>query len=59
MPEQHIVVVIDGSGWKQGAIPWLKQAAANKKYTTPTNANKKVEVLTLAEFMTWANATFK
>ncbi len=59
MPEQHIVVVIDGSGWKQGAIPWLKQAAANKKYTTATNATKKIEVLTLAEFMTWANATFK
>lgn len=59
MPEKHIVVVIDGSGWKAGAIPWLKEAAANRKYTTAATAKKKIEVLSLAEFMTWANTTFK
>lgn len=59
MPEKHIVVVIDGSGWKDGAIPWLKEAAANRKYTSAANTRKKIEVLSLAEFMTWANSTFK
>ncbi len=59
MPEKHIVVIIDGKGWKAGAIPWLKEAAANKKYTTPTSTQKKIEILSLAEFMTWANTTFK
>jgi len=59
MPEKHIVVVIDGKGWKKGAIPWLKEAAAKRKYTTPATADKKIEVLSLAEFMTWANNTFK
>ena len=55
MPEKHIVVVIDGKGWKTGAIPWLKEAAANRKYTNASNANKKIEILSLTEFMAWAN----
>lgn len=59
MPENHIVVVIDGEGWKAGAIPWLKEAAAKKKYTTSETSKKKIEVLKLAEFMSWANTTFK
>ncbi len=59
MPENHIVVVIDGKGWKAGAIPWLKETAANRKYTTSETAKKKIEILSLAEFMTWANTTFK
>jgi DpnII restriction endonuclease len=59
MPEKHIVVVIDGKGWKSGAIPWLKEAAASRKYTTPTNSDKKIEVLSLTEFMAWANNVFK
>jgi len=59
MPEKHIVVVIDGTGWKAGAIPWLKEAAANRKYTTSATAQKKIEVLSLTEFMTWANTVFR
>lgn len=59
MPEKHIVVVIDGEGWKAGAIPWLKEAAAKRKYTTSATAQKKIEVLSLTEFMTWANTTFR
>lgn len=55
MPEKHIVVVIDGKGWKTGAIPWLKEAAANKKYTNKSTSKKKIEILSLAEFITWAN----
>jgi hypothetical protein len=59
MPEKHIVVVIDGKGWKTGAIPWLKESAAKRKYTTTANADKKIEILSLTEFMAWANTTFK
>jgi DpnII restriction endonuclease len=55
MPEKHIVVVTGGKGWKTGAIPWLKEAAANRKYTTSSNSDKIIEILSLEEFMTWAN----
>jgi hypothetical protein len=59
MPEKHIVVIIDGQGWKRGAIEWLKEAALEKKYTDSTNCNKKIEILSLSEFMTWSNTVFR
>ena len=59
MPENHIIIVIDGNGWKKGAVEWLKTAVATKKYTTPQNAGKLIQVLNLQEFMTWANNTFR
>jgi len=59
MPEKHIVIIIDGNGWKKGAIAWLKEAVAQKKYTNVTNADKKIEILTLSEFMSWANKKFR
>jgi len=59
MPEKHILIVIDGAGWKAGVIPWLKAAASSKKYMTPANEDKKIEVLSLTEFMTWANKVLR
>ena len=58
MPENHILVIIDGDGWKEGAIAWLKDAAKQKKYTNKSSAQKKLEVMNLMEFMTWANKLF-
>jgi hypothetical protein len=58
MPETHIIIVIDGRGWKAGAIPWLKDAVTKKKYTTAPST-KVIEVFSLSEFMAWANTTFR
>ena len=58
MPEQAIMILIDGGGWKPGAIKWLKDAVKDKKYTTDKNNNKKILVYNLTEFFTWANKTF-
>ncbi len=59
MPEDQIVIVIDGAGWKKGAIEWLKTAVAEKKYTTEKNRNKVIQVFNLSEFITWANKVFR
>lgn len=59
MPEKHIIILIDGDGWKRGAIPWLKQAVEEKKYTDETNRDKIIQVMDLKEFITWANSTFR
>ncbi|MFC2087661.1 PD-(D/E)XK nuclease superfamily protein [Bacteroidota bacterium] len=55
MPEETIMVLIDGPGWKEGAIRWLKSAAGKSKYT---NAKKELLIFTLADFFTWSNQTF-
>jgi hypothetical protein len=58
MPEKEIMILIDGAGWKEGAIEWLKSAVKEKKYTTKENNTKVIKVFSLAEFFTWANNTF-
>lgn len=59
MPESHIMIVIDGDGWKKGAIQWLKDAVSEKKYTTKENRDKFIQVFSLKEFMAWANKLFR
>ncbi|MEM7184029.1 MAG: PD-(D/E)XK nuclease superfamily protein [Spirochaetota bacterium] len=58
MPEEHVIVLIDGDGFKEGAIRWLKQAVAEQKYITQENQNKLIQVFDLKGFITWANNTF-
>ncbi len=55
MPENHIVIIIDGDGFKEGAVSWLRRAVQEKFYGGGTNNNKLIEVLNLREFITWAN----
>lgn len=59
MPENHIIIIIDGDGWKKGAITWLKNAVKQKKYATDDKQGKIIEVMDLKEFITWANSTFR
>ena len=56
MPEEHIIIVIDGDGFKEGAKRWLREAVEAKRYQPP-GCTKRIEVFTLAEFLTWANRT--
>ncbi|MBL7778367.1 MAG: hypothetical protein JNK66_08760 [Chitinophagales bacterium] len=58
MPENSVLILIDGAGWKAGAIKWLKDAVKQKKYTTEKTGDKEILVFNLTEFFTWANKTF-
>lgn len=58
MPEKSIMILIDGAGWKAGAIKWLKNSVKQKKYTTEETKNKNIMIFNLTEFFTWANNTF-
>lgn len=59
LPEKHLIVIWGGEGFKPGAVPWLKEAAERKRYTTAENADRRVEIMRLEEFMTWANQVFR
>ncbi|MFY7665554.1 PD-(D/E)XK nuclease superfamily protein [Flavobacterium sp.] len=58
MPEKHIMILIDGDGFKAGAKTWLRKAVKEKLYTNETNRDKVIMVFSLADFFTWANKTF-
>ena len=57
MPESHIIILIDGGGFKAGALTWLKTAADSRRYQIQNN-EKIIRVMSLAEFMAWANTNF-
>lgn len=59
MPENHIIIIIDGGGAKLGAIQWLRNISAQKKYTAIENQFKKIDVMNLSEFIIWANKIFR
>lgn len=52
MPERSVFVVIDGGGWRPGAVEWLRQAVAERRYGMPPD--KDVRIMSLAEFSAWA-----
>ncbi len=59
MPEEDIIILIDGKGWKPGAIQWLKDAIREKKYVVGITKTKNIQVLDLQGFIAWANKTFR
>jgi hypothetical protein len=58
MPEDYIIIVIDGGGFKEGAVKWLRETAKQNKYNK-ADIGKKILVFTLAEFMAWANKSLR
>lgn len=48
MPEDFVVIVIDGRGFREGAIAWLRKAVETQEV-------KKILVLDLLEFAVWAD----
>lgn len=58
MPEEHIIIIIDGDGWKPGAKTWLEKAVSEKKYQKHVILSKNIVIFSLREFITWANKKF-
>ena len=57
MPERDIIIIVDGGGAKQGAVDWLRNAAAEGKYAG--DRDKRIQVMSLSEFLVWVNRTFR
>lgn len=50
IPESRIVIVIDGPGWRPGAVAWLRRAAAHAP------DGKRIDVMDLGQFLAWSNS---
>lgn len=59
IPENEVIILIDGPGFRDGAINWLKEASINQKYIPTENLDKNVRIMNSTEFLTWCNETFK
>jgi hypothetical protein len=56
MPEKDIIIIVEGGGYKEGALQWLKDAAEQALYQD--KEKKNIQVLSLVEFLTWVNKSF-
>jgi len=55
----EIIIVIEGNGFKDGAVEWLYNAVSNKLYRDKEkHANKNIQVMTINEFSDWVKANF-
>lgn len=59
MPENHVIIVLDGGGAKPGAVAWLRNTCASRLYRSLSNESKRIEVMSLREFLIWANGIFR
>ncbi len=58
MPEQNIILIVDGQGARPGAVKWLRRAAREKLYQDARQP-KTIQVFSMAEFVIWANKTLR
>lgn len=56
MPEKDIIIIVEGGGYKEGALQWLKDAAQQGLYQE--GEKKNIQVVSLVEFLTWVNKSF-
>lgn len=59
MPENEIILLVDGEGFRPGAKGWIRNIAKQRKYIPDDKPNKRITVMNSTEFLTWANSTFK
>ena len=59
MPEKHVIILIDGDGFRDGAIKWLRNAVDSRLYIPENQADKKIEMMTSVQFITWVNKVFR
>lgn len=59
MPEDEIVIIVDGGGAKELAVRWLKEAAESGWLLQDKEGRKRISVMSLTEFITWANRVLR
>ncbi|MGE0388006.1 MAG: PD-(D/E)XK nuclease superfamily protein [Gammaproteobacteria bacterium] len=59
IPEPFVIILIDGDGFRPGAIQWLRDAARKRLYIPPEKPDKRIAVMNTTEFLTWCNQLFR
>ncbi len=58
-PEDDVIILIDGPGFRPGSVEWLRRIVTERKYITEEQANKNIKVMNMGEFVAWANGAFR
>ena len=55
--EEEIIILIDGKGWKRGALFWLREAVNSRRWRTSTD-RRAIMMMSIAEFTNWCQKRF-
>lgn len=54
IPGHHVIILIDGDGWRDGALAWLHAQTKDRRWMQFSNyPNKRIDVMTEPEFADW------
>lgn len=59
MDDNDVIILIDGKGFRDGAVEWLRTAAKERKYIPQNRPEKVIRIMNVTEFLTWCNETFR
>ena len=51
-PEDDVILLVEGNGFKKGARPWL-QKAIDERWMLPEDSKKNITMMSLSEFIDW------
>jgi len=57
--EDEVIILIDGPGFRDGALNWLREAAQERRYIPEDKPRKNITVMSVTEFMVWTNKIFR
>ncbi len=58
IPENDVIILLDGNGFRSGAKEWLRTVIARRTYLSQDKVSKNIQVMNSTEFLTWANNIF-
>jgi len=56
--ETEIILLVDGDGFKPGALAWLKQSVKDR-WLLEDNDPKKIQVMSISEFTAYFNRNLR
>lgn len=57
--ENEIIILIDGKGWRTGALSWLKNAVDSRKWRDdPEKDTRNISMMDISTFTSWCQAKF-
>ncbi len=57
--EDEVIILIDGPGFREGALNWLREAASERRYIPDSMPRKNISIMSVTEFMVWTNKIFR
>lgn len=54
LPGHHVIILVDGDGWRPGSLTWLRAQTRDRRWQNLANyPDKRIDVMTYEDFAAW------